>query len=497
MPNTRKVRFVEPRSRPGRPFNAWIRRWPLLGPLTLATILHERGYDAAIYNENISGPLSENPQGWADVTSADVVGISIMTPTAARGYALADAVRRDAPQATVVLGGVHATFMPQEALAHADVVVCGEGERVIEAIARGEIRRGIVRPEPPDDLDAIPTLDHGLILDFDRLLGRCRRRELYELPVMTSRGCPYGCTYCSVTRMFGRKVRRRSVAKVHEDICRHMDRGFRHFFFYDDNFTADRAWTRALLERLAPLRLRFNAQSRADFYWIDAGRQRRDEALLRAMRRAGGDVLYVGYETIDDATARQWHKGYRGEACLESRLREDTRVLHESGLWVHAMFVLGPQHTERTAERIVAFSRAAGIETMQISILTPLPGTPLMEQMRPHLVLTDFPDDWDYYDGTHCVYDHSVLGAVGLQETLLAAHRRFYGWLGWSGRRLRALARQRAATFDKLAQLWANARTARAVLREWRGETEAFLRLLMARRAGRLACEPLELGGRP
>lgn len=137
MARTRKVRFIEPQTRPGRPFNAWITRWPLLGPVTLGTILHERGYDVAIYNENISGSLFENPDACRDVASANLIGISIMTPTAARGYALAD-----------------------------------------------------------------------------RLLARSRRQDLYELPVMTPRGCPHGCTYCSVTRMFGRRVRRQSVDKV-------------------------------------------------------------------------------------------------------------------------------------------------------------------------------------------------------------------------------------------------------------------------------------------
>ena len=160
MARTRKVRFIEPQTRPGRPFNAWITRWPLLGPVTLGTILHERGYDVAIYNENISGSLLENP----------------------------DACR--------------------------DVVVRGEGESLIEALARGEAPRGIIQAPPLEDLDTLPTLRHGLIRDFDRLLARSRRQDLYELPVMTSCGCPHGCTYCSVTRMFGRRVRRQSVDKV-------------------------------------------------------------------------------------------------------------------------------------------------------------------------------------------------------------------------------------------------------------------------------------------
>jgi len=481
MPKTRKIRFVEPSGRPGRPFNAWIRKWPLLGPITLATVLEERGYDVSVYNENLSGSLLERPEVLEDLCSADVVGISIMTATANRGYQIADAVRRRAPDVTIAFGGVHATFCAEEARRHGDIVVQGEGESVIEDIAAGRITRGIVRGEPVADLDTLPTLNHALMHDFDALLAMCRRREHYELPVMTSRGCPFGCEYCTVTRMFGRKVRRQSVEKVHADIRRHVERGFQRMFFYDDNFTTDRAWSRDLLERLRPMDLRFNAQVRVDFHWKDRHRRRRDDALLRAMRRAGGDVFYVGYETIDDATARQWHKGYSGEGQLTTRLMEDTHILHDNGFWIHGMFVLGPQHDERTARQIVGFARRSGLETLQISVLTPFPGTPLMEQFRPHLAFTQFPGDWDYYDGTHCVYNHGKLGVERLQRVLLEAHRQFYRWGGVSMRRVRKFFEQKVGMADKLALMWKNTRIAQNTLKAWKKETAAFLETFRAR----------------
>lgn len=484
MAHTRKIRFIEPRSREGRPFNAWIRHWPLLGPITLATILHERGFDAGIYNENISGPVEENRPAYQDICSADVVGISIMTSTAMRGYTLAGQIRRDAPQATIVFGGVHATFMPEEALAYGDLVVCGEGESVIEAIARGEIRQGIIQAQPLQDLDAIPTLNHFLLRDFDRVLIHNMRRASYELPVMTSRGCPSECTYCSVARMFGRRVRRQSLDKAYRDLCRYYEQGFRHFFFYDDNFTADRKWTRELLERLGPMNIRFNAQTRVDFPWQDAARTQLDKPLLRAMNRAGGDVLYIGYETIDQATATQWHKGYRGTGELRDRLKDDTKVLHDSGFWIHAMFVMGPQHTPDTADQILQFARQSKIETLQISILTPMPGTPLFQEMRPHLLFTDFPADWDLYDGAHCVYGHSQMGLETLQRTVLSAHRRYYRWCGWSLPRVRAILRSSDSLPEKLAMLWTHYRIVRTTMTQWRDEMKRFLESVRLRTAG-------------
>ena len=477
MRRRRKVWFIEPGGLPARPMNAWITRWPLLGPITLATILHERGFDAAVYNESISGPVEGNSDAYAEICSADVVGISIMTPTAARGYAIADRLRRDAPNVRIVIGGVHATFMPDEAHAHADVVVRGEGETIIEAVARGEIDGGVVRAEPLADLDRIPTLNHFLVRDFDKLLALCRKRELYELPMMTSRGCPYGCTYCSVTRMFGRRVRRQSVGKVCRDVRRHLEQGFRSLFFYDDNFITDRAWTRDLLERLAPMRVRFNAQARVDFHWADARRQRLDTGVLRALRRGGCNLLFIGYETIDEATARRWHKGYRGGQSLPDRLRQDTRILHDQGIWIHGMFVMGPEHTRRTARGIVDFARRCEIESIQVSVLTPFPGTPLFEEMRPHLLLNDFPADWNYYDAAHCVYDHGRLGLAGLQEAVIDAHKWFYRISSWRSRTLRHLAARPMTFADKVLDLWTGFRTSRNMVREWHSDSQEFIEM--------------------
>lgn len=476
-----KIRFIEPQSRPGRPFNAWITWWPLLGPIILATILKHRGYDAGVYNENISGSILENEEAFKDILSSDVVGISIMTPTAARGYTLAERLRQHSPAPRIVFGGVHATFCPEEALRYGDVVVSGEGETVIEEIASGKIRHGIVEGKPVEDLDTLPTLDHFVMRDFHKMMKSFGQHKQYELPVMTSRGCPHGCQYCTVSRMFGNKVRRQSVGKVFEDVRFYAEQGFRHLFFYDDNFTTDRDWTRSLLERLEPMGLHFNAQVRVDFHWQDRSRSRCDHALLEAMRRGGADKLFIGYETVDDSTAREWHKGYSGKGSLVSRLVEDTRILHDKGFWIHGMFVLGPQHTEKTASEILRFALRSKLETLQISVLTPFPGTPLLEQVRPYLILNDFPADWDYYDGTHCVYSHGRLGIERFQKLLIDTHQKFYVLGTWSLHRLRLLLHQRISLKAKLALLWSNARIIRNTLRAWKEETKVFLNTVKAR----------------
>ena len=489
MERTRKIRFVEPASRAGRPFNMYTRRWPLMGPIILATMLHQRGYDVRIHNENISGHVEDDPETYQDICSADVVGFSIMTPTAMRAYELANRIREDTGRPTLVFGGSHATFKPQEALAYGDLVVRGEAENIIEDIASGEVDEGIVQAEPPRDLDQLPTPNHHLVRDFNHLVESTGRQSRYPLPAMTSRGCPHACKYCSVTRMFGRRVRRQSVDKVTEDLQNFADQGFRRVFFYDDNFTQNRRWTRELLERVGPLNMHFSAQTRVDFHWENRRKRKKDEELVQAMKRSGGDVLYVGYETIDDSTAEEWHKGYGKNGGLEARLAEDTHILHDMGFWVHGMFILGPQHTESNASRIVDFARRAALESMQISVLTPFPGTPLMDEMRPYLVFRDFPQDWDYFDGAHCTYNHGRLGLTKLQNVVLRAHEKFYTAGRSTLRRVRKILNAGSSLTQELGELWRHIDIAKETFKAWKKETAVFLELARSKLEGNTTSE--------
>jgi len=412
-----------------------------------------------------------------------------MTPTAAHGYALADHLRACGARGTLAAGGVHPTFRPTEARRHFDIVVRGEGESVIEDIAAGRICEGVIQGQRIEDLDGLPVLRHELMVDFEKLAGAGRARTSYRLPVMTSRGCPFGCGFCTVTCMFGRKVRRQSPEKIERDIAHHVERGFRHFFFYDDNFVTNRAHVQNLLPRLENLDIRFQAQARADLPWLDRRRRRRDDALLAALRRARCDMLYIGFETLDDQTAAEWKKGYAGQGSLEQRLREDAQILHDSGFWIHAMFALGPEHTPATADDIVRFARRSRMESFQVSVMTPFPGTPLLKKMRPHLVFNRFPADWDYFDGTHCVFNHGRMGIREFQRVVLKAHRKFYSWGGLSLTRFRRMQEHHKGLVDNLLHICRSAKVAHHTMHAWREETRAFLETVRERIAALNRCE--------
>ena len=194
----KRVRLIEPQSREGTPFAAYVRQWPLMGPVILGTILQEQGHDVRVYSENLTGSVLDNPEMMADLCEADVVGISVMTPTAHRGYTVADGIRKQCARPRIAIGGVHATFCPDEALQHADYVVTGEGEGVITDLVEGRLPPGIIKGTPVQDMDSLPLPNHELIHHYESLWSQTYAKDLYRVPLVTSRGCPYRCEYCSV-----------------------------------------------------------------------------------------------------------------------------------------------------------------------------------------------------------------------------------------------------------------------------------------------------------
>ena len=250
----KKIIFIEPKAPGFHIYSKW--SLPRLGSVMLGTVLQNLGHDVRVYVEEIQKVDKE------ELYSADLVGISTITSTAPRAYGMADEIReRGIP---VVMGGAHPTFLPDEALEHADFVVRGEGEdavvelidaldgqRPLNEVAGLSFREGgkIIHNPPREfcpDLDAHPSPDLSLIVGFG---SGTRSFFKYNpiIPVIASRGCPYHCKFCSVTTMFGRKYRFRSTEKVLEDIRPYKDRTI---FFYDDNFAASKKRTKQLLRHM-------------------------------------------------------------------------------------------------------------------------------------------------------------------------------------------------------------------------------------------------------
>ena len=172
----------------------------------LSTLLKKKGYNSKVFVEDIAEP------DWSILTDADLIGISSITSTAPRAFQLAK--KFSSLGIPVVMGGPHATFLPEESLIYADYVVRGEGEEtIVELIEHLEsgiplhdikglsYRKGDAYVHNPDrpfiqDLDSAPIPDFDLVHNW---------HEKTSIPILTSRGCPFGCRFCVVIQMFGKK----------------------------------------------------------------------------------------------------------------------------------------------------------------------------------------------------------------------------------------------------------------------------------------------------
>lgn len=169
-----KIALIEPRACEANVYSKI--PVPLLGPVYLGTILKNRGHEVEVYNENIHAPDYAN-------LKADLIGISILTPTAKRGYEIA----KRFPREKVIMGGVHASLLPGEALEHARQVVIGEAEDIIADVVEGRRPEPVVQGRPVKNLDALPNPDFSLIRGY--------RSNPLVVPISTSRGCPFDCSF--------------------------------------------------------------------------------------------------------------------------------------------------------------------------------------------------------------------------------------------------------------------------------------------------------------
>lgn len=420
-----KVTLIEPKA-PGVHVYAKF-KLPRLGlPLLGAMLERELGIRPTIYFEEL-GNIDMN-----DVANSDLVGISTITPTAPEAFAILEQIKQRS-NIPVVMGGPHVTFLPEEALEKgADFVVRGEGEYALLGLVRQLMAE-------EDDFQSIPGLSYRTGDGFKHNPEVPRVKHLEELPwpdltlikghekirivpVMTSRGCPYNCKFCSVTKMFGRRYRFRDTPDVLNELEMLYSRNPRaSFFFYDDNFTAQPKRTKELLRGMIDrgIKVKWTAQARVDVV--------KDVELLELMRESGCMFLYLGLESINPRTLEI----YRKEQTVQD-IAEAVKVLHTYAIKVHGMFVLGSDEDDvKTIRDTVRFARGLKIDTVQFLILTPLPGTETYDELcEQERILVD---DWSKYSGHHVVFDPQKMTAYQLQkEGSIRSMRRFYSlWQCW------------------------------------------------------------------
>ncbi|MBN2188078.1 MAG: radical SAM protein [Chitinispirillaceae bacterium] len=403
----KKILFVEPSGAPSNVFAKFM-TIPLLGPVYLATIARAAGHAAGVFNENI---MKRHIRP-GDMADADVLCLSCLTSTINRGRVIAQeyrSVRKAAGlPAHVMAGGIHASMLPHDVEHDFDQVIVGEAESIFVDLVEGKIDGRIVYGSRMDDLDSLPLPDYSTVIG---------QRRMPITPVLTSRGCPYDCNFCSVTEMFGRTYRSQSPERVLEEIVRYNNGGARWIFFVDDHFAADLDRTDRLLDLMLKNRfkVRWSAQVRTEVT--------KHPEFVAKMRRAGCRLVYVGFESVNPATLENLNKRQTVED-----IRRSVAVFHKNSIDIHGMFMLGSDaDTKDVFSTTSRFCSDMGMDYAQYSILTPLPGTRVYKQFESEGRLLH--KEWSMYDGLHSVFTPRNMTADELQKGMIECFSEFYNYL--------------------------------------------------------------------
>ena len=369
----------------------------ITGPLILGHILKEAGHDVSVYEE-LNGSVDYKKI----IAGTDVFAFSIMASNAPRAYELADLIH-EKTDARVIMGGIHATYMYEEALLHADQVIVGEGEQVILDVIEGRMNDRVIYGKICQDLDAVPFPDYSIL----KTPCECAN-------ILSTRGCPYRCTFCITSRMFA-PYRQRSVESVMDEIRMYHGLGFKYMNFEDDNFTADKKRAKEICRKIIEEHLQFK-----ETFFFGRTDIADDEELLELLEQAHFTRVLIGIESLNQASLDAIHKGQKvdqirraGSACKKHHIR------------MIASIVLGlDDDSKEDIYRSLSFAKSIDAYQLQPAILTPFPGTPIYEKMiREDRMLTD---NWECFDMMNVTFHPKRLSPWELQETFYYAAKYFY-----------------------------------------------------------------------
>ncbi len=377
---------------------------PPLGIASLAAYTREKGYNVWIIDAVAQNYNNEEILNYIRKNKPAVVGISSLTATFNRAIYCAEAIKKEFPSILVVIGGHHVTVLTEQVIRdnHCfDLCVYGEGELTLYDILREYKGKEYNYHEFINDTDilsnikgiafrngksVIVTGKRELINDLDQLPLPLREffdisnyqplpnqyKRLPLLHLVVSRGCPYTCSYCSATGVFGRTLRARSPEKVVEEIEFLIDKyGAKDISFWDDAFTTDKKWVARICNLIIDKKL--------DITWTCYGRVNTvDKDLLKLMKQAGCWNLFFGFESgVQDLLNTV------GKKITLEQIKQVTKWCKEVGIEVRASFMIAlPQETPEMALKTIDFAVELDPEYAQFCITTPFPGTKLFEDAK-------------------------------------------------------------------------------------------------------------------
>jgi radical SAM superfamily enzyme YgiQ (UPF0313 family) len=302
----------------------------------------------------------------------DLIGITAMTQQASRAYEIADEFHKR--NVKVVMGGIHASVLPEEALIHVDTVFIGEAEEEWEVylndLKTGSEKRVYKR-------GTLSNLDNSLLPRYELInyeLFRSKDSFIRLLPVQATRGCPHDCNFCIVPDFYGRCIRKKKISQVIKEIEYLKNLNYDSLLlFVDDNFFVDRKYIKELMNELIPLKINYIAQTDI--------KVANDNELLELAYRSGCVLMLIGFESIDPRNLSEINVNNWKLKQLDS-YTESIKRIQKKGIIVFGSFIIGFENDDAlTFENIRNFVLENNISA-HFTMLTALPGSRLYEQFK-------------------------------------------------------------------------------------------------------------------
>jgi radical SAM superfamily enzyme YgiQ (UPF0313 family) len=393
-----KITLIQPAM--GRESDAFVESWKM-EPLSMAVLagLTPDRHEVRFFDDRVE-PLDLD-------APTDLVAISVETYTARRAYQIARAFRQRGVK--VVLGGYHATLVPDEVRGFADAVVYGEAEPVWERLL-ADAEAGCL--QPAYRAEGRPAV-YSVKADRSIFAGK---RYMPLTLVETGRGCNFVCDFCSVTSYFRQQVRWRPADEVAAEIA---STGRRRVFLVDDNLTTDFARAKELFRAIEPLKIHWLSQAT-----INTGT---DDELCRLMQRSGCAGILVGFESLGEDTLKSMRKQFNQGA---GKFRDALARLRDHGLKIYATFVFGyDTDTPDLFERTLDFAMEQKFFVTAFNHMQPFPGTPLYARMEAEGRLL-YPRWWlePSYRFGQIVFRPRLMEPDQLYQKLRETRARFFSW---------------------------------------------------------------------
>jgi len=392
-----KIKLIAPKMTL-RPMDSEFKRAmsPSLALLILGALTPNE-HEVALEDENVGSlNLADRP---------DLVGITVNVDSSGRAYEISRHYMRQGIK--VILGGIHVSANPDEALLYADSVCIGEAEdlwfNILSDVRNGGLKQRYYNPDPTN-------LAHTPIPRWDLI---DKSRYLYTNVVTTSRGCPFSCAFCyNSCEYVHHWFRNRPIQNVIEEI-KSLDT--RQVMFIDDNFIGNVGWTKEFLRQIKPLHIKWHAAVSANIIHYPC--------LLDEMRESGCESLFIGFETVNKSSLESVGKHQNNTEDYDRLVRE----IHARGIMVNASLVFGfdgdgPGVFGDTLNWLVKNK----IETMTAHILTPYPGTKTYRQLLAAGRILDF--EPAHYNTSYAVFSPGKMTPQQLRRGYLKIYRDFYSF---------------------------------------------------------------------